>query len=80
MVIMRSEDFWTMSKKRLKRPRVNWYEILMASKDEDAIHHYYVLRARSRFTLGENRCALAAIRHYYPIEKIDRIRWLGEKL
>ena len=69
-----------MSKARLKRPHVNWFQVLMSSNDEVLIHEYYVMRCKTRFEISKNRCAYNVLKSHYSTTKLDRVRWLGEAL
>lgn len=71
-----------MTKKRrkyVKRPRVNWYEKLMATSNVDAKNDFYILMARyPRWSF--NRLASCVVRHHYSTTTLERVRWLGESL
>lgn len=82
MVNMRSEVNLSMAKKnckKVKRPRVNWYEVLRASFNDEANQTFYLLLARHP-QMSFNRLAYNALKVHYSTTKLERVRWLGESL
>ena len=69
-----------MSKKRLKRPRVDWWHVLLSSKDVACIERAYEIYYLHGCQMSKNRCAYAALKSHYSTTKLERVRWLGEAL
>lgn len=75
-----------MSKKqsvKVKRPRVDWKKTLFESEDLEVQNYYWFLKVRAHHAgrkISDNRLARAALLHYYSYQKLERVRWLGEKL
>lgn len=86
MVIMRSEDFWTMAKencKKVKRPRVDWCAKIRLIKDKeirDGVWQYYYMLMAKHPDMSHNRLAYNSLRHYYSSRTLDAVRWLGWSL
>lgn len=83
MTIMRSEEKWTMSKekvKKVKRPRVDWFQKILTIEDKDrrnaVWHDYYRLMAKHP-TMSRNRIAYNALKSHYSHRSLDCARWLG---
>lgn len=86
---MRSEVNWSVSrdfKCKVKRPRVNWYEVLQSIDNisiRDYVYSQYLRLLKGRpfkRRMSQNRCAYLALTMQFSTSTLDRVRWLGERL
>ena len=68
-----------MSKKYVKRPHVDWYQVLLDTGNPEFYCECMAMWKKLGFG-SKSRAALAILRKYYSTTVLDRVRWLGESL
>lgn len=61
---------------KVKRPHVNWYQILFDLEDPDIKSRYMLFLCRHK-TMSPNRIAYNVLKRYYSTTSLNRVRWLG---
>ena len=67
------------SQKLVKRPRIDWYEVLSDIGDMRQSEDFYRLLSKHP-KMSFNRIAYNVLRKYYSTTALARKRWLGEDL
>lgn len=65
--------------KKVKRPRMDWYRLLMESFDDAAKRDFYILMAKHP-KMSFNRLAYNALKRHYSTTTLESCRWLGKSL
>lgn len=66
-------------RKKVKRPRVDWHEVLLETENFEAFGFYYRLLTKNK-RISLNRAAYNALKRCYSTIALDRTRWLGVPL
>lgn len=64
---------------KVKRPHVNWYQILFDLDDPDIKSRFMIFLCDHK-TMSRNRIAYNVLKRYYSANSLNRVRWLGVPL
>lgn len=67
------------SRKKVKRPHVDWHEVLLETGNFEAFGFYYRLLTKHK-NISLNRAAYNALKRCYSTTALNRYRWLGDSL
>lgn len=65
--------------RKVKRPAVNWFELLKFSGDLRFSYDFWTLKAK-RPNMSDNRIAYNVLKKYYSTTSLNRVRWFGSSL
>lgn len=65
--------------KKVKRPRIQWYEVYSDLGNPELAAEFYRLLARNP-KMSLNRIAYNVLKKHYSTTSLDRVRWCGESL
>ena len=65
--------------KQVKRPRVNWYEVLKSVEDPRLDAEFYATWSKLGFG-SKSRSAYNVLKKHYSTTSLLRVRWCGDQL
>lgn len=65
--------------KKVKRPRIDWYQVMRDIGDPRMDADFYLLWKRMHFG-SKSRVAYNVLKRYYSTTSLENFRWLGTPL